>query len=108
MPSLMSMYPRYSISSAQNVDFSALTFKPALQSCLRTLSSFSRWSARLFLEIQRSYLSKLVRTLGIPLALTFSLGICLENLQCPLVISCRNIFPKERQWGKNWMHLDPI
>ncbi len=55
-----------------------------------------RWSSRLFLGMQRRSLSKLVPTLGIPLALTFSLGICLDNMQCPLVIAFRNIFPKER------------
>jgi hypothetical protein len=33
MLSLVSMYPRYSISSAKNVDFSAVTFRPASQSC---------------------------------------------------------------------------
>ncbi len=38
------------------------------------------------------HLSKLVHTLGIPLALTFLIGICLENLQCQLVIAFRNIF----------------
>ncbi len=53
MPSLVSMYPRYSISSAQNVLFSALTFKPPLWRRLSTSSSFLRWSSRLLLEMQR-------------------------------------------------------
>ncbi len=42
------------------------------------------------------YLSKLVHTLRFPLAPTFFLGKCLGNLQYPLVIACRNIFPEER------------
>ncbi len=54
------------------------------------------------------HLSQLVHNLGNPLALTFFLGICLENLQCPSVISCRNIYSKEWWWCKFWMHLDPI
>ncbi len=37
----------------------------------------------------------LLQTLRIPLALTSFLGKCLENLQYPLVVSCRNIVPKE-------------
>ncbi len=96
MPSLVSMYPRYSISSAQNVEFSALTFKPASQRHQSTSSSFSRWSSRLLLEMQRSHLSKLVHNLGISLVLTFFLEKCLENLQYPLLNACRNVFPKER------------
>ncbi len=53
-------------------------------------------------------LSKLINTLEIPLALTFFLGICQENLHCTLVTACRNTFPKERWWYRFWMHLDPI
>jgi hypothetical protein len=53
MPSLISTYPRYSISRVQNDDFSVLTFKPTLQRRLSTSSSFLRWSSRLLLEMQK-------------------------------------------------------
>jgi hypothetical protein len=53
MPSLVSMYPRYSISSGQNFDFAALTFSTVSRSCLSTSYSFSRWSSRLNIEMQR-------------------------------------------------------
>jgi hypothetical protein len=95
MPSLVRMYPRYSISSVQNVNISELPFEPSLQSGLSTSSSFLRWSSRLLLNCRGDHLSRLVHILGIPLALTFYFEKCLENLQYPSEDSCRNIFPKE-------------
>ncbi len=111
IPFLVNMYPRYYISSAQDVNFSAFTFKPALQSCLSTCHVFLDGLQDYSLRCRGGHLNKLAYTLGISLALTFLIGICLENLQCPPVViscSCRNIFPKERWWCKFWMHLDPI
>lgn len=52
MPSLERMYPRYSISLAQNVDLGTLTFKSASCNIVKTIHRCSRWLSRLVLVIQ--------------------------------------------------------
>ncbi len=51
---------------------------------------------------------KLVHTLGIPLAPSFLLEICVENLQYPSVISCRVFSPrKDDGTDFGWVWIQP-
>ncbi len=96
----MSIFQHWLLSPHRNV---------AWVPCLVFLDSLQGYSLR----CRGCHLStKVVHTLRIQLALKFLTEICLENLQCPSVITCRNIcrniFPKRRWWYRFWMHLDPI
>ncbi len=102
MPSLVSKYPRYSNSSVQNVDFSALTFKPALQSHLSTSSSFSRWSPRLFLEMQRRSCKWACTHSRDSISSDISPWNMSGEPAMPLSNLCRSIFPKRKDEGANF------
>jgi hypothetical protein len=91
---------------------SALTFKSALQSCLRIhLVCLTAVKSNLFgpqdclKRYRGGHRGELIPLLGIPLAPTMWLS---GESAVSIVSSCGSTGPKKGWWYKFWMHLDPI
>ncbi len=74
IPSLLSMYPRYSISSVQNVNFWHWLLSPHCNVAWVPHLIFLDGLQGYFWRCREGHLSKLVHTLWIPSALMVSLG----------------------------------
>ena len=81
--------------------------KSAMQSCLKLVLLVGLQNC--LSDAEEVIQVRLVQTLGIPLAPTFHLKIYLENLQYPLVITYRCIFPKKddgADFGCIWIQFN--
>ncbi len=112
MGSLLASASRYSVEVHRMSNLSALTFKSALQSCLRIhLDCLTAIKSNLFgpqdclKRCRGGHRGELIHLLGIPLAPTMRLS---GEPVISIVSSCGRSSPKKGWWYRLWMHLDPI
>ncbi len=103
---------RYSGKVRSMSNLSTLTFKSALQSCLRIhLDCLMAIKSNLFgpqdclKRCRGGHTGELITLLGIPLAPTMWLS---GKPVISIVSSCGRSSPKKGWWYRLWMHLDPI
>ncbi len=110
--SITCKYSSYSAKVHRMLNLSALTFKSALQSCLRIhLDCLTAIKSNLLGPQDRlkrcrgGHQGELIHPLGIPLAPTmWSSGESVISI----ISSCGRSSPKKGWWYRLWMHLDPI
>ncbi len=102
---------RYSVKVCRMSNLFTLTFKSALQSCLRIhLDCLTAVKSNLFGPqhcLKRcigGHQGELIPLLGIPLAMTRLSG----DPAVSIVSSCGSTGPKKGWWYRFWMRLDPI
>ncbi len=103
---------RYSVEVRRMSNLSELTFKSALQSCLRMhLVCLTAIKSNLFglqdclKRCRGGHQDELIHLLGIPLAPTMQLS---GEPVISIVRSCGRWSPKKGWWYRLWMHLDLI